>query len=188
MKLIVGLGNPGKEYQNTKHNAGFMCVDRICDKLNITLDKKKFNAEYYQGFVNGNKVIIIKPQTFMNLSGESLIQFVSYFNIDIEDILVLYDDMDTDIGSIRIRAKGSSGRQNGLKNIIAHLKTNEVARLRIGIGRNSNYDTVDYVLSSFNKSEQANLNEALDLASDAAIYFIDHDIDKVMNKYNKKQK
>lgn len=188
MKLIIGLGNPGKEYQNTKHNAGFMCLDYLCSKLNITLDKKKFNAEYYHGFINGEKVLIIKPLTYMNLSGESLIQFVSYFNVEHKDILVLYDDMDTEIGSIRIRTKGSSGRQNGLKNIINHLKSSDVARIRIGIGRNPKYNTVDYVLSKFSTEEQERLKEALEQASDAAIYFINNDIDKVMNIFNKKNR
>ncbi|MEG0283334.1 MAG: aminoacyl-tRNA hydrolase [Erysipelotrichales bacterium] len=187
MKLIVGLGNPGKEYQNTRHNAGFMSIDKICDKLNVSLDKTKFNAEYYQGVIKGQRVLLVKPLTYMNLSGQAVIQFVDYFDIDIEDILVIFDDMDTEVGSIRIKQKGSDGRQNGMKNILSHLKTNEVPRIRIGIGRNRQIETSKYVLSKFSKDEQIELEHALDKASDAAIYFIENDILQVMNDFNGKE-
>lgn len=186
MKLIIGLGNPGQEYQHTKHNVGFKCIDKICKILNIDMNKNKFNGDYFQGIVNNEKVIFLKPQTYMNLSGECVVQFVNYFNIDMEDILVIYDDMDTAVGKIRIRAKGSSGGQNGIKNIISHLKTHDFARIRIGIGRNNLFSTRNYVLSVFTEEEQPKVTEAINNAASAAIDFLNEDVSKIMNKYNKR--
>ena len=186
MKLIVGLGNPGREYQNTKHNVGFKCIDEICNILDIDLNKNKFNGDYFQGIINNEKVIFLKPLTYMNLSGECVIQFVNYFNIAIEDILIIYDDMDTDIGKIRIRAKGSSGGQNGIKNIINHLKTDNIARIRIGIGRNKHFATKNYVLSTFSENEQLEVDNAIKNAAQASINFLKEDIAKIMNMYNKR--
>lgn len=186
MKLIVGLGNPGKEYENTKHNVGFKCLDIVCEKLNITIDKTKFKSKYYQGIINNEKVIIIKPQTFMNLSGEAVIEFINYFDIDLENIIIIYDDMDTPIGKFRIRAKGSSGGQNGIKNIIAHTKDPNLARIRIGIGRPNPGENVNYVLSKFSKTEQELVDEVLNQAANAVIDFITTDVERLMSKYNKK--
>ncbi|MDL2211872.1 aminoacyl-tRNA hydrolase [Erysipelotrichaceae bacterium OttesenSCG-928-M19] len=188
MKLIVGLGNPGSEYQASKHNAGFMCMDLICDLLNIQLDKNKFNGQYFQGTINNQKVILLKPLTYMNLSGEAVSQFVSYFKIAIEDILIIYDDMDTPLGKIKLRKKGSSGGQNGMKNIINHLNTEDISRLKIGISKNKLYKTRDYVLSRFSVEEQPLIEQALTNAAQAAISFINNDIATVMNKYNKRDK
>ncbi len=184
MKLIVGLGNPGKDYEKTKHNVGFMCIDRILDKLNVSLDKNKFNGDYYQGIINNQKVIILKPQTFMNLSGECVYQFMDYFKIDIEDILVIYDDLDLAIGQYKIKLQGSSNGQKGIDNIMKHLHTQNIARIKIGIDRDEYYSTRNYVLSTFNEEQQVLLNSVLDIASDAAIYFINNSLDLVMNKYN----
>ncbi|WP_423363785.1 aminoacyl-tRNA hydrolase [Mycoplasma sp. P36-A1] len=186
MKLIVGLGNPGKEYENTRHNAGFLVVDSICKKLDISLDKEKFNGLYYQGFVNNEKVIILKPLTYMNLSGECLIKFADYFDINDEDILVIYDDMDTEVGKIRLRAKGSSGGQRGMKNIIQHFKTEQISRIRVGIGKKTIPDVKDYVLSKFREEEIDILSVAINTASDAAIDFCSESFDLVMNKFNNK--
>lgn len=184
MKLIVGLGNPGLEYANTRHNAGFLVVDRMAEKLNIAIDKDKFNGQYYQGIINGEKVIILKPQTYMNLSGESVIKFADYFDIADEDILVIFDDMDTEVGKIRLRAKGSSGGQNGMKNIIQHLGSKEIPRIRVGIGKKTIPDVKNYVLSKFREDEKEALNKALDTAADAAIFFINNDFDLTMNRFN----
>ena len=187
MKLIIGLGNPGLEYQNTRHNAGYMCIDKICEKLNISLDKSKFNTKYFQGFINDKKVIVAKPETYMNLSGESVGRFVDYFDIELEDILIIYDDMDTDVGSIRIRSQGNSGRQKGMDSIISHLKSTDFSRIRIGIGRNKLFDNPSYVLGKFTGDELESINDSLDEASDASIEFINKTIDKIMNKYNVKK-
>jgi len=186
MKLIVGLGNPGNEYVNTRHNAGFLAIDRICDTLGISLNKLKFKGEYYQGIKDGVKFILLKPQTYMNLSGECVIKFAEYFDIVDEDILVIYDDMDTDIGKIRLRASGSGGGQNGMKNIIQHLGTKDIPRLRIGIGKKSIPNMKDFVLSKFREEEIKPFSDALDQATQASLYFLDNPIDKVMNKYNVK--
>lgn len=185
MKLIVGLGNPGLSYHDTRHNVGFKCIDKLCDNLNISLSKNKFNGDYYSGVINNMKVIILKPQTYMNLSGECVKEFVNYFKIDIKDILIIYDDMDTDVGKIRVRFKGSSGGQNGIKNIINHLHSEQIPRIRIGIGKNSNYQTKDFVLSKFTNDEQDLVNEAILKASKAAQDFLTIDFEKIMSKYNK---
>ncbi|MDF9866708.1 PTH1 family peptidyl-tRNA hydrolase [Bacilli bacterium PM5-3] len=186
IKLIVGLGNPGKDYQKTKHNVGFMCIDKICEDNNISLDKTKFNGIYYQGVIDNQKVIILKPQTYMNLSGESVVQFVNYFNIDIDNILIIFDDMDTKLGDIRLRLKGSSGGQNGMKNIISHLKTENVPRIKIGIGRSNYPNTKDYVLSKFNKDENDKIEVAINNAAKAAIEFLNNDLTSLMSIYHKR--
>ena len=172
MKLIVGLGNPGKDYEKTRHNAGFMCIDCVADKLNMKFDTKKFKALIAMGFVGGEKVILMKPQTYMNLSGEAVGECARFYNIDLEDILVISDDLDLPTGKIRLRAKGSSGGQNGLKNIIAHLGSQEFKRIRIGIGNNKNYDTKDYVLGKISKDDQVLFDEAKVKAANAAVDFI----------------
>ena len=184
MKLIVGLGNPGKEYEKTRHNAGFMCIDKVATACNLRFDTKKFKAELATGFVNGEKVILMKPQTYMNLSGEAVGACVRFYNIPIEDICVLVDDLDLPIGKIRLRMKGSSGGQNGLKNIIAHLGTQEFKRIRIGIGNNKLIDTKDYVLGKISKEDQTLFEDALQRASHAAVDFISKPFELVMGEYN----
>ena len=172
MKLIVGLGNPGKDYEKTRHNAGFMCIDEVAKKLNMSFDTKKFKALIAMGFVGGEKVILMKPQTYMNLSGEAVGECARFYNVDLEDILVISDDLDLPIGKIRLRAKGSSGGQNGLKNIIAHLGSQEFKRIRIGIGNNKNYDTKDYVLGKISKDDQVLFDDAKVRAANEAVDFI----------------
>ena len=184
MKLIVGLGNPGKEYEKTRHNAGFMCIDKVAEACNLRFDTKKFKAELATGFVNGEKVILMKPQTYMNLSGEAVGACVRFYDIPIENICVVVDDLDLPIGKIRLRMKGSSGGQNGLKNIIAHLGTQEFKRIRIGIGNNKLIDTKDYVLGKIAKEDQTLFEDALQRASRAAVDFISKPFERVMGEYN----
>ena len=184
MKLIVGLGNPGKEYEKTRHNAGFMCIDEVAKKCNLSFDTKKFKALIATGFVNGEKVILMKPQTYMNLSGEAVGECVRFFNIDLEDILVISDDLDLPIGKIRLRMKGSSGGQNGLKNIISHLGSQEFKRIRIGIGNNKIIDTKDYVLGKISKDDQTLFDDAKNRAASAAYDFLSKPFEIVMGAYN----
>ena len=149
MKLIVGLGNYGGEYKNTRHNAGFMALDFYAKKNNLSIDKRKFKGLYTETKINDEKVLLLEPQTYMNLSGECVRDFMGYFHIDVKDLLVIYDDMDLDVGVIRLREKGSAGGHNGIKSIIAHLGTQEFPRVKVGVGEKpSRMDLADYVLDS----------------------------------------
>ena len=152
MKLIVGLGNPGNEYQNTRHNMGFMVIDKILDELKLNFTKNKHKGVYVQTKIKGEDVIILKPLTYMNLSGESIKDVMSYYKITPDNILVIYDDMDTNVGGIRLRLSGSAGGHNGIKDIIAHLHTDAFARLKVGISNDKDTDTRDYVLGKLSKS------------------------------------
>ena len=151
MKVIVGLGNPGKEYANTRHNAGFLALDLVAKDLGVDVKTNKFKALIGEGFHRGEKVILVKPQTYMNLSGESLILIMKYYDVDLEDLLVISDDLDLSLGTNRIKEKGSSGGQRGIQNIIKHLGSNEFHRLRIGIGKSDVIPVVDYVLGKIDK-------------------------------------
>ena len=151
MKLVIGLGNPGKQYEKTRHNAGFLVIDEVAKRLNVNISTRKFNALIGETFVNQEKVIFIKPQTFMNLSGESVKPIMNYYNLDSSEIFVITDDLDLPVGKIRLRDKGSSGGQKGIQNIIDHLNTKEFLRLRIGIGNNKLIDTKDYVLGKIDQ-------------------------------------
>jgi len=155
MKCIIGLGNIGKEYENTRHNCGFIAVDNIAEKYDISLDKKKKKCIYGEGIINGVKVSIIKPTIFMNLSGEAIVEIMNWYKITPQDILVIYDDIDLKFGEVRFRTKGSSGTHNGMRNIIANIKTEEFARIRIGIENRGELPItlVDYVLQKFSKDE-----------------------------------
>lgn len=185
MKLLVGLGNPGKEYEKTRHNAGFMCVDEVAKKCSLNFDTKKFKALMAVGNIQGEKVILMKPQTYMNLSGEAVGECVRYFNIPLEDICVIMDDLDLPIGKIRLREKGSSGGQNGVKNIIAHLGSQEFKRIRIGIGHDRKYDTKDYVLGKIGKEDAKDYEDAISRASNAAYDFItSRPFNRIMGDYN----
>ena len=186
MKLIVGLGNPGRDYEKTRHNTGFMALDLIAKELNISVTSEKFKGLYGKGNVKGESVILLKPQTYMNLSGESVRAVMDFFKIDKKDLLVIYDDLDLPVGKIRLRAKGSAGGQNGVKNIIQHLGNQEFNRIRVGIGKDSRIPTVDYVLGKTRKEDLVEYEEALVDAKNAAIYFINHDFDETMNRFNKK--
>lgn len=185
MMLIVGLGNPGKEYENTRHNIGFMSIDNIAKYFNVSIDKNKFNGLYTQFSYNDEKIILLKPQKYMNLSGEVIRDFVKFFKIDINDILVICDDLDTPVGTYRLRYKGSSGGHNGLKNIELHLSTKEYKRIKVGISNNKMIDTKDYVLGKFSKDELDLLNPIIENMPNVIKDFITLPFDNVMNKYNK---
>ena len=184
MKLIVGLGNPGREYENTRHNAGFLTINKLCEKLNIQLDKSKCKAIYGIYRYNGEKIILAEPQTYMNLSGESVVSLMKFYDIDIKDLIVIHDDLDLPVGKIRIRYQGSCGGQNGMRNIIDLTGTSQINRIRIGISNNKAIDTKDYVLGKFNKEDAKIFNEAIDKAADAIIYSFDHNFEEVMSKFN----
>lgn len=186
MKLIVGLGNPGKEYENTRHNIGFMVLDKYANKNGLSFQKEKFNGLYLDFQVNGEKVILLKPLSYMNLSGEVVRKFVDFFKIEIEDILIINDDLDLQIGTIKLKPMGSSGGHNGLKNIELHLATRNYKRLKIGISNNKMLDTKDYVLGKFTSLEQEQLNTVLDTSLSIVDDFIKINFDLLMNRYNKK--
>ena len=185
MKLIVGLGNPGKKYENTRHNTGFAVIDKTLTKLNVELDKNKFNADYTMINRNGEKIYILKPLTYMNLSGEAVAPFMKYFGIEPEDLVVVHDDLDLPVGKIRLRQSGSCGGQNGMRNIIDLLGNSNIKRIRVGIGKDPLIPVVDYVLGKTKKEDLEVYNQALDKASDALIYWLDHDdFSKVMSNFN----
>ena len=184
MKLIVGLGNPGKEYENTRHNTGFMAIDEYAKVNNINFNKNKFDGLYADILVNNEKVILLKPQKYMNLSGEVIYKYMDYFKIKKEDILVIYDDMDLEVGSFKIRYKGGSAGHNGLKNIESNISSNEYKRIKIGISKNKNIDTVNYVLGKFTQEEKEKLDEVLKNIPNIIDDYLKLDFDKVMNKYN----
>ena len=182
MRLIVGLGNKGNEYNNTRHNVGFMVVDNYINKNNLTL-KSKLDGLYAETIINGEKVIFLKPQNYINLSGDVINKYIKYFKIDIKDILVIHDDMDLEIGTFKIRYKGGSAGHNGLKNIEANLKTNEYKRIKIGISKN-NIDKVDYVLGKFSSTELSKLNKVIDITYNIIEDFVSLSFENLMNKYN----
>lgn len=184
MKLIVGLGNPGKEYEKTRHNTGFLVIDDVLNKLNISLDKNKFNADYTVYNHKGEKIYIMKPLTYMNSSGEAVVPFMNYFNINKEDLLVIHDDLDLPVGKIRLRESGSCGGQNGMRSIINLLNDSNIRRIRVGIGKDPLIPTVDYVLGKVKKEDKQVYEEALKKASEAVIYYFDNNFQKTMSVYN----
>ena len=184
MKLIVGLGNPGREYVKTRHNIGFMCIDKIANYFNVDFNMNKFNGMYTQFNYKGEKVILLKPLKYMNLSGEVVRDYVNYFKIDINDILIICDDLDTSVGTYRLRYKGSSGGHNGLKNIELHLNSKDYKRIKIGISNNKNMDTKDYVLGKFSKEELELINPIIDKMPNIIEDYLNLSFDNVMSKYN----
>lgn len=183
MFIIVGLGNIGEKYENTRHNIGFDSVDYIANKYNIDINRKKFKGVYGEGFIEGEKVILIKPSTFMNLSGECVREILDFYKLTNEDIIVLYDDISLDVGKIRIREKGSAGGHNGIKNIISHLGTDKFSRIKIGVGQPKG-DLINHVLGNFSKEEREVLEESLDVTKLAVDEIIKSNISSAMNKYN----
>ncbi len=193
MKLIIGLGNPGAEYKWTRHNVGFEAIDKLAYDFNIQVNKNKYKSIYGEGLIFGEKVLLIKPLTYMNLSGECVRDFLAFYkDLELQDILVICDDINLDIGEIRIRKKGSAGGQNGLKNIIYQLGNENFPRLRIGVGQKpENYNLANYVLSKFTKDEDEKIIEGITKATDAIEIFIkdkEKGLDNAMNKFNKKNK
>ena len=184
MKLIVGLGNPGKKYENTRHNMGFMAIDLLSDQANLDVDKEVFHGLMGRGKIYEQDVILFKPTTFMNLSGTAVQEVVHYFKIELEDIVVIYDDMALEPGTIRLRKEGSSGGHKGMQNIIDCLSTEQIKRIRIGIGEPGENNNIDYVLSKPLKDEMPVIEEAIANAVRAVKEMLKSDFDRAMNKYN----
>lgn len=186
MKLIIGLGNPGSKYAQTKHNIGFITLDEIAFQKGWTFNRSKFESVYAEGTVGSEKVILIKPQTFMNDSGRSVRQWLDYYDCTEEDIVVVYDDMDLPIGKVRLRQKGGAGGHNGIKSLIDHLGTKQFNRLRVGVGRPyEDQSVVTHVLSPFHKSTHEEVLFSVKKASDAALYWVDgHTYADTMTNFN----
>ena len=184
MKLIVGLGNPGKEYKDTRHNVGFLVLDNY---LKTDDWKEKFNAMYYEARVNGEKVIFVKPLTYMNLSGDAVVQFVNYYDIDLDDILVIHDDLDLTFGTYKLKKNSSAGGHNGIKSIINRLGSENFARLKVGISHDKTIDTKDYVLGNFSKKDKEIFNTMQDDFNKIIELFVIDGIEKTMNIYNTKK-
>ena len=185
MYLIVGLGNPEEEYAKTRHNMGFNVINKLSSKYGIEINKKKFDALCGDGIIEGEKVILLKPQTYMNLSGKSIVQVTNFYKIPLENIIVIYDDIDVTPGLIRIRKKGSSGSHNGMKSVIAELNSEEFARVRVGIGKPKyEGDMINYVIGAVSKEEQEELEKGVEKAKEAVIEMLKSGIDIAMNKFN----
>ena len=185
--IIVGLGNPGDKYEKTRHNVGFNVIDLLAKEYSIDVSKLKHKALIGEGRVGTEKVILVKPMTYMNLSGESVVDICNYYNIDLENLIVIYDDIDLDVGKIRIRKKGSGGTHNGMRSIIKCLGSNEFPRVRVGISKPKNgQDLADFVLSRFAKEDEKSLNESFENAVAAIDCAIRQDLDLAMNRYNVK--
>ena len=183
MFLIVGLGNPGKEYDGTRHNIGFAAVDYIANKYNIELNRIKFKGVFGEGFINGKKVILLKPTTYMNLSGESIREVINFYKISNEEVIVIYDDISLEVGRLRIREKGSHGGHNGIKSIIANLGTDVFPRVKIGVGAPKG-NLVSHVLGKFSEDEIEILRETIKASSDAVSIMLKSDTKEAMNKFN----
>ncbi|QGM31853.1 aminoacyl-tRNA hydrolase [Bacillus sp. N3536] len=185
MKMIVGLGNPGKQYEATRHNIGFQVIDELSKRLSIPLNHSKFNGMYGTGHIGTEKVMLLKPLTYMNLSGECIVPLMDYFGVEDEELVVIYDDLDLQVGKLRLRQKGSAGGHNGIKSIIQHLGTQEFNRIRIGIDRPKNGMKVpDYVLSDFTKEEKIEIEIATQKSADACEQWFNKSFLEVMNIFN----
>lgn len=186
--LIVGLGNPGKEYEHTRHNCGFRAIDILAEKLNCKIDKGKFQGLYGQTIYSKKKLYLLKPQTYMNLSGRSVLQLSSYFSIPPQRIIVLFDDISLPPGKLRVRSNGSAGGHNGIKSIINEIGSQDFPRVKIGVGakQHPEQDLADWVLSTFSASEEKALQPAIDNAAEAALNIIEHGIQHTANQYNGK--
>lgn len=184
MKMIVGLGNPGMKYERTRHNVGFMVVDELSYRYQLPWKKVKQNGMVATGMIGSEKVLLVKPLTFMNESGLCVGPLMDYYDIAVEDLIVIYDDLDLPVGKIRLRTKGSAGGHNGMKSIIQHLKTEEFNRIRVGVDRPRNGEVIHHVLGEFSKAEQPIIIEAIQTSADAVEAFAEHPFVEVMNKFN----
>ena len=185
MYLIVGLGNPEEDYSNTRHNMGFNTINKLADEYEIKVNKSKFNGLYGTGIIENEKVILLKPQTFMNLSGDSIIEFVNFYKIPHENIIVIYDDIDQDTGVVKIRKKGGAGTHNGMKSVVERLGTTDFPRVRVGIGMPQHKgDLINYVIGHIPESEKEILDKATTIAKNAIVEIFKTGIDKAMNKIN----
>ena len=189
MYIIAGLGNPGEKYDNTRHNAGFLTIDALASKYNIDVREKAHKALIGKGVIEGQKVILAKPQTYMNVSGESIRALVDYYKIAQEELIIIFDDISLEPGQLRIRKQGSAGGHNGIKSIIAHLGTQEFTRIKVGVGEKPpKMDLADYVLSRFGAEEQKIMDEAFGEAAEAAVMMMTTGAERAMNHYNAKKK
>lgn len=184
MKLIVGLGNPGKEYEKTRHNCGFRVIEKLEEALNVRCDKVKFQGLYTKCKYRGEDLILLKPTTFMNLSGQAVGEAMRFFKLQPQDLIVIYDDLDTAVGKIRLRETGNPGGHNGMKNVIAHLGTKDFCRIRVGIGRDMEMMIIDYVLKKIPKADEKLMETAFENARDAVLLSIEKGFNIAMNRYN----
>lgn len=184
--VIAGLGNPGKEYEKTRHNMGFMTIDILEEKTGIKVSKLKYKALFGTGTYKGKKIMLVKPQTYMNLSGDALREIMNYYKVPVENLIVIYDDIDLELGSLRIRKKGGPGSHNGMKSIVSRLGSDQFPRMRVGIGDRRKGDLKDYVIGNISKAEAEELRTILERAADAALAITDIGIDNAMNRFNVK--
>ena len=185
MYLIVGLGNPEEEYARTRHNMGFDVINEISKEYNIPVEKSKFKGLYGSGMIGAEKVVLLKPQTFMNLSGESVREIMDFYKISAENIIVIYDDIDITVGNIRVRKSGSAGTHNGMKSVIQNVNTSVFSRVRVGIGKpDENIDMINYVIGHVTKEEHTILEKGIEKAKEAVVEIIKNGVDKAMNEYN----
>lgn len=184
--LIVGLGNPGRQYENTRHNAGWLCMDMLSDRLGVKINKIKFKSTVGEADIGGHRCLLMKPQTFMNLSGEAVGEACRFYKIPPEKVIVIFDDISLPCGGLRIRRKGSAGGHNGIKSIIQHLGSDNFPRIKLGVGAkpHEDYDLADYVLSAFSKDEIPQMKQAMENACDALDYLADGKIDEAMSKFS----
>lgn len=185
MYIIVGLGNPGKEYENTRHNAGFIAIDKLADKYNIEISKEKHKALIGNGMIANEKVVLVKPQTFMNLSGEAVFEVINFYKEELSKLIVIFDDIDLSVGTIRIKEKGSAGTHNGVKSLVKELASQNFKRIKIGIGKPAgNIDLIGHVLGKFSKEEFAQIENKANDAVCAVEMIIEGKLLEAMNKYN----
>lgn len=185
VKVIIGLGNPGKQYADTRHNVGFMAIDKISEQWNIAVQQNKFRALIGEGFIESTRVLLVKPQTYMNLSGESINELVRFYKLDVDDLVVIYDDLDLPVGKLRLREKGSAGGHNGIKSLIAHLGTQEFKRIKIGISRPRPGQSVShYVLDPFPATDRPLIQQAIEQAAEASSQWTKQSFIQVMNQFN----
>ncbi len=186
--IIIGLGNPGKEYRETRHNVGFQVVEALADAYDISVTRAKFQALYGEGRIEGHRVMLVRPMTYMNQSGVAVRQILDFYKMEAEDIVVIYDDIDIPVGELRIKKKGSAGTHNGMKSIIQHLGTSDFTRVKIGIGGDRGHkDLADYVLSTFNGDEREVIDDMIELAEKAVVTIVDDGVETAMNEYNGKK-
>ena len=185
MFLIAGLGNPEEDYSNTRHNMGFDTINKLAKQYKIEVNKNKFKGLYGIGNIENQKVVLLKPQTFMNLSGESIKEAIDFYKIQKENIIIIYDDMDVSVGSIKIRKKGGPGTHNGAKSVVHELVSEDFPRIRVGIGKPADeYDAIDYVIGKLDEEKYKALEAGINRAADATIYYIEYGIDNAMNRLN----
>lgn len=188
MYLIIGLGNPGKQYEATRHNIGFLVIEQLANMHGIALNQKKHKAIYGSGYIEGQKVILAKPQTFMNLSGESVRELADFYKVDPEDILVIFDDISLDVGQLRLRKKGSAGGHNGIKSIIQHLGSQDFPRIKVGVGEKpAGWDLADHVLAPFPKEQREEVSASILDAAKACGTILSDGLEGAMNLFNRKK-